>query len=53
MNGMLSAKTSPITVQGRPLPTSDPNFFAIWLSSMRLVSAESANRNGAANWRRR
>ena len=23
MNGMLSANTSPITVQGRPLPTSD------------------------------
>ena len=39
MNGMLSAKTSAMTVQGRPLPTSAPNFFAIWLSSMRLVSA--------------
>src|SRR5918993_461549 len=53
MNGMLSAKTSAMTVQGRPLPTSDPNFFAIWLSSMRLVSAVSAKRKGAASWRRR
>jgi hypothetical protein len=42
-----------MTVQGRPLPTSDPNFFAIWLNSMRLVSAVSAKRKGAANWRRR
>ena len=26
MNGRLSAKTSPITAQGRPLPTSDAEF---------------------------
>src|SRR5215207_5210320 len=53
MKGMLRAKTSAITVQGRPLPTSDPNFFAIWLNSIRLVSALSANRKGAASWRSR
>ena len=29
MNGMLSPNTSAITVQGRPLPTSAPNFLAI------------------------
>ena len=53
MKGRLSAKTSPITPQGRPFPTSAPNFLAIWLKSMRLVSAPSAKRKGAANWRRR
>ena len=53
MNGMLSANTSAITVQGRPLPTSAPNFFAIWLSSMRLVSATRAKTKGAASWRSR
>ncbi len=49
MNGMLRANTSAITVQGRPLPTNAPNFLATWLSSMRLVSAASPKKNGAAS----
>ena len=46
MKGRLRAKTSPITPQGRPFPTSAPNFLAIWLRSMRLVSAPSAKQKG-------
>ena len=53
MNGRLRAKTSPITVQGRPLPTRAPNFLATWLSSIRLVWAARAKKNGAASCRRR
>ena len=53
MKGRLRANTSPITVQGRPLPTKAPNFFAIWLSSIRLVWAARAKTNGAASCRRR
>jgi hypothetical protein len=49
MNGRLSAKTSAMTLQGSPFPTSAPNFLAIWLRSIRLVSAASPNRNGATN----
>ena len=52
MNGRLRRNTSPMTVQGSPLPTSAPNRLAIWFSSMMLVRAATAKTNGAASCRR-
>ena len=47
MNGTDSTKTSKMTTAGRPLPTRLANCLAIWLSSIRDVSAASANTSGA------
>jgi hypothetical protein len=46
MKGIERAKTSTITPHGRPLPARSPNRLAIWLSSIRLVRAPSANTKG-------